>query len=123
MRGRLRAQTAERRRAAPHQSVAFRLPPSAFRLPPSAFRLPPSAFRVPLMPENPIYHSTQRTYGSYLKVTELLDLQTPVYLDPGTSRGHRDELLFIIMHQVYELWFKQMLHELDGVADYLNRDE
>src|SRR5262249_53769686 len=33
-----------------------------------------------------------------------------------------DELLFIIAHQVYELWFKQLLHELGAVCDYLDRD-
>lgn len=75
------------------------------------------------VPPNPIYHSTHRTYGSYLKVPELLQLQQPVYADPRTGLGHRDELLFIIMHQVYELWFKQMLHELDGVADHLAHDQ
>ncbi|MFN7020166.1 MAG: tryptophan 2,3-dioxygenase [Phycisphaerales bacterium] len=74
-------------------------------------------------PSQPIYHSTHRTYGSYLKVPELLSLQLPAYADPRTGLGHRDELLFIIMHQVYELWFKQMLHEFDGVADYLSSDQ
>lgn len=48
------------------------------------------------------------TYGSYLKTDELLDLQRP--LSPGPEH---DELLFIVFHQVYELWFKQVLHELD----------
>lgn len=66
--------------------------------------------------ENPIYHSTHLTYGSYLKVHELLNLQQP-------RTGHRDELLFIIMHQVYELWFKQVLHEMVGVCDFLDRDQ
>ena len=70
------------------------------------------------MSENPIYHSQKLTYGSYLKVPELLTLQQPV-----ATPSHRDELLFIIAHQVYELWFKQMLQELFGVCDYLDRDE
>lgn len=73
--------------------------------------------------ESPIYHSTRRTYGSYLKVPELLTLQETVYRDPNTDRPHRDELLFIIMHQVYELWFKQMLHEIAGVAEFLDADQ
>ena len=47
------------------------------------------------------------TYGSYLKIPELLDLQQPVSDGP-----EHDETLFIVIHQVYELWFKQMLHEL-----------
>jgi aminocarboxymuconate-semialdehyde decarboxylase len=51
------------------------------------------------------------TYGRYLHVPELLHLQsTP------SSPPHHDELLFIIVHQVYELWFKELLHDLDEVA-------
>lgn len=45
-----------------------------------------------------------KTYTSYLRVDELIDLQTPA------SEDH-DEILFIVIHQVYELWFKQVLHE------------
>lgn len=48
------------------------------------------------------------TYASYLKVAELLELQQP------QSEEH-DEILFIVIHQVYELWFKQILHEMDYV--------
>ena len=48
------------------------------------------------------------TYGSYLRVAELLDQQR-LESDPPAH----DELLFITIHQVYELWFKLMLHELD----------
>jgi tryptophan 2,3-dioxygenase len=44
------------------------------------------------------------TYGSYLRLPELLSCQSP------TTDEH-DELLFVIIHQVYELWFKQILHE------------
>lgn len=47
------------------------------------------------------------TYGSYLKVPELLQLQQPLSDGP-----EHDEMLFIIIHQTYELWFKQILHEL-----------
>ncbi|MCC7384245.1 MAG: tryptophan 2,3-dioxygenase [Deltaproteobacteria bacterium] len=46
------------------------------------------------------------TYASYLKVDELLSLQAPLSEGP-----EHDEMLFIIIHQVYELWFKQVLHE------------
>ena len=50
------------------------------------------------------------TYSTYLKVDELLALQKPV------SRPEvHDEFLFILIHQVYELWFRQLLHELDAV--------
>jgi tryptophan 2,3-dioxygenase len=47
------------------------------------------------------------TYGTYLKLDELLALQRPVSAGP-----EHDETLFIVIHQVYELWFKQILHEL-----------
>jgi len=47
------------------------------------------------------------TYSSYLKVPELLDLQQPVSAGP-----EHDEMLFIVIHQSYELWFKQMIHEI-----------
>ncbi len=56
-------------------------------------------------------HSEQLTYSSYLKVPELLKLQHPQY-----SPEHHDELLFIIVHQTYELWFKELLHDLDAVV-------
>jgi tryptophan 2,3-dioxygenase len=46
------------------------------------------------------------TYISYLKVDELLELQQP------ESDGEHDEMLFIVIHQTYELWFKQILHEI-----------
>ncbi|MDZ4754677.1 MAG: tryptophan 2,3-dioxygenase family protein [Phycisphaerae bacterium] len=52
------------------------------------------------------------TYGSYLKIPELLALQ-----NPRSDGPEHDETLFIIIHQVYELWFKQQLHE----AGYLGK--
>jgi tryptophan 2,3-dioxygenase len=58
------------------------------------------------------------SYGSYLRVPELLDLQT-LLSDPPAH----DELLFIILHQAYELWFKEVLFELETVRDCLFRDE
>jgi len=54
------------------------------------------------------------TYGSYLAVDELLDLQRPRSEGP-----EHDEMLFIVIHQVYELWFKQVLHEVDHVIALL----
>jgi tryptophan 2,3-dioxygenase len=48
------------------------------------------------------------TYGSYLKLDQLLELQIPLSEGP-----EHDETLFIIVHQVYELWFKELLHELE----------
>jgi tryptophan 2,3-dioxygenase len=58
------------------------------------------------------------TYASYLKVDELLALQ-----QPRSSGPEHDEMLFIVIHQVYELWFKELLHELDRVARLLTDDE
>src|SRR5262249_30261553 len=55
------------------------------------------------------------TYSTYLKLDELLALQQPLSDGP-----EHDETLFIVVHQVYELWFKQMLHELDFLALELN---
>jgi tryptophan 2,3-dioxygenase len=56
------------------------------------------------------------TYWDYLKVEELLSLQRPL------GEEH-DEILFIIIHQSYELWFKEMLHEIDYLAVLLRRDD
>jgi tryptophan 2,3-dioxygenase len=53
------------------------------------------------------------TYSNYLKVPELLNLQKPLSEGP-----EHDELLFIVIHQTYELWFKQLIHEFDH-ASYL----
>jgi aminocarboxymuconate-semialdehyde decarboxylase len=58
----------------------------------------------------------QLTYSSYLEVPELLALQ-----QPQSSPPHHDELLFIIVHQTYELWFKELLHDLDAVVANLRR--
>jgi tryptophan 2,3-dioxygenase len=55
------------------------------------------------------------TYGSYLAVDELLALQRPRSEGP-----EHDEMLFIVIHQVYELWFKQVLHEVDRVMALLD---
>ena len=55
-------------------------------------------------------HDKHVTYISYLKVDELLELQEPLSEGP-----EHDELLFITIHQVYELWFKQLLHEASAL--------
>lgn len=57
------------------------------------------------------------TYHSYLKIKELLNLQEL------QSPGEHDEMLFIIIHQSYELWFKEMLHELDFIASKLEEGD
>ncbi len=56
------------------------------------------------------------TYGSYLALDELLGLQRP-------RSVHPDELLFIVVHQASELWFKEILHELDLLIGSLQSHE
>src|SRR5262245_1355641 len=58
------------------------------------------------------------TYSSYLKLQELLALQRPLSDGP-----EHDETLFIVIHQVYELWFKEILHELDFLQQELMRPD
>ncbi|MCL4299255.1 MAG: tryptophan 2,3-dioxygenase [Anaerolineae bacterium] len=54
------------------------------------------------------------TYANYLKLDQILSAQQPLSEGP-----EHDEMLFIVIHQVYELWFKQVLHELDYVRQLL----
>ncbi|PYJ11848.1 MAG: tryptophan 2,3-dioxygenase [Verrucomicrobia bacterium] len=63
---------------------------------------------------------TPAYYGSYLAVEKLLGLQAPVSLVEGKLHAH-DEMLFIIVHQTYELWFKQILHELNACCEVLQQ--
>ena len=58
------------------------------------------------------------TYNSYLKIDELLGLQKPLSDGP-----EHDEFLFITIHQVYELWFQQVLHEMDGLVAALDESD
>jgi tryptophan 2,3-dioxygenase len=58
------------------------------------------------------------TYSSYLRIDDLLGLQQPRSAGP-----EHDEMLFIIVHQVYELWFKELLHEFDRVVALLTDDD
>lgn len=57
------------------------------------------------------------TYASYLKVKELLSLQSPL-----TEPEAHDEMLFIVIHQVYELWFKLILFELKSLISAIDND-
>lgn len=57
------------------------------------------------------------SYNKYLRVQDLINLQ-----DCLSSPAHHDELLFITVHQAYELWFKQILHELDAAIVLLEED-
>src|SRR6185436_17408088 len=56
------------------------------------------------------------SYGSYLRVNDLIALQQLV-----SEPGHHDEMLFIVTHQTYELWFKQLLHEADAITTMMSR--
>src|SRR5918999_5625657 len=57
------------------------------------------------------------SYNKYLRVQDLIRLQ-----DCLSDPAHHDELLFITVHQAYELWFKQILHELDAAIQFLEED-
>jgi len=57
-------------------------------------------------------------YSSYLRIERLLDLQHPLSDPP-----EHDEMLFIIIHQTYELWFRQLLHEIDKVKRDFSSNE
>jgi tryptophan 2,3-dioxygenase len=50
------------------------------------------------------------TYASYLHIDRLLALQ-----EPRSKPAEHDEMLFIVIHQVFELWFKEVLHEVEKV--------
>lgn len=63
-------------------------------------------------------HDKHVSYTSYLKVNELLELQQALSDGP-----EHDELLFITIHQVYELWFKQLLHEAAAAQVSLSRGD
>ncbi|MBI5443416.1 MAG: tryptophan 2,3-dioxygenase [Deltaproteobacteria bacterium] len=56
------------------------------------------------------------TYSEYLKIEELLALQRPLSEEP-------DELFFIVIHQTYELWFKELLHELDRLRAFFEEGD
>lgn len=57
------------------------------------------------------------SYNKYLRVADLIGLQ-----DCLSDPVHHDELLFITVHQTYELWFKQILHEIDAAIALMNED-
>ena len=63
---------------------------------------------------------TPAYYGDYLGIEKLLELQKPLSLQEGRLIAH-DEMLFIIVHQAYELWFKQIRHELQACAEVLSK--
>lgn len=60
-------------------------------------------------------------YGTYLQLEKVLDAQYPASFEKGNEPAH-DEMLFIIIHQAYELWFKQVLFELDYVMNVFAKE-
>ena len=70
------------------------------------------------MADDKKYSSVQ--YGSYLKLKELLDTQHLRSEELG--KPAHDEMLFIIVHQVYELWFKEIIHDLGSVIKMFEED-
>ncbi len=60
-------------------------------------------------------------YGEYLQLDKIINAQEPVSFT-GDNKAH-DEMLFIIIHQAYELWFKQVLFEVDSVIAIMEKPE
>ena len=59
-------------------------------------------------------------YGEYLELDKILNAQHPESFKDGSQPAH-DEMLFIIIHQAYELWFKQIQFEIDSVLEIMSR--
>lgn len=66
-----------------------------------------------MMEHKPVY------YGEYLALDKIIDAQHPVSFEEGNEPAH-EEMLFIIIHQAYELWFKQVLFEVESVAKMMD---
>jgi tryptophan 2,3-dioxygenase len=66
------------------------------------------------MENQPVY------YSDYLELDKIIQSQHPVSFNEGKIPAH-DEMLFIIIHQTYELWFKQILFEIDSVNALMNK--
>lgn len=64
------------------------------------------------MEQKPVY------YGAYLQLDKIIDAQAPESSREGKDTAH-DEMLFIIIHQAYELWFKQILYEVNSVTSIM----
>ncbi|MBS1762062.1 MAG: tryptophan 2,3-dioxygenase [Bacteroidetes bacterium] len=68
------------------------------------------------MEHKPVY------YSEYLELERILNSQHPVSFQEGNTPAH-DEMLFIVIHQAYELWFKQILFEVQSVIDIMEKPE
>ncbi|RZK73475.1 MAG: tryptophan 2,3-dioxygenase [Pedobacter sp.] len=69
-----------------------------------------------MMEHKPVY------YGEYLQLDKIIDAQEPESFKEGKAPAH-DEMLFIIIHQAYELWFKQILFEVNSVVDIMSKEQ
>ncbi|MCO4820726.1 MAG: hypothetical protein KC469_01570 [Flavobacteriaceae bacterium] len=67
------------------------------------------------------YTGKEQYYGDYLALDKILDAQFPES-EAQNVEAH-DEMLFIIIHQAYELWFKQIMHDLDSILEIFMNDE
>ncbi len=67
------------------------------------------------MEHKPVY------YGEYLQLDKIIEAQEPESFKEGKAPAH-DEMLFIIIHQAYELWFKQILFEVNSVIDIMSKE-
>lgn len=74
--------------------------------------------RRPMEPGIVTDFAERLSYGGYLRLGELLAQQLPL-----SSPAHHDEMLFIIQHQVAELWMKQLIHELAAAMHFVRQDQ
>ena len=68
------------------------------------------------MPHDPVY------YEEYLQLDKIIEAQYPLSFGEGKEPAH-DEMLFIIIHQAYELWFKQILFEVNSVIGIMSQPQ
>ena len=68
------------------------------------------------MEHKPVY------YGEYLQLDKIIEAQSPESFKEGKTPAH-DEMLFIIIHQAYELWFKQILFEVNSVIGIMSKEK
>ncbi len=73
-----------------------------------------------LFHQNIVMESKAVYYSEYLQLDKITGAQEPESFKPGNTPAH-DEMLFIIIHQAYELWFKQILFEVNSVIEILNK--
>src|ERR1700733_2614094 len=67
------------------------------------------------------YMNASMYYSDYLQLDKITGSQHPVSFENSNQPAH-DEMLFIIIHQAYELWFKQILFELDYVLRVFKKE-